>query len=199
MTFASTLFNVIFIFYEYVIMPDRSPDVPLDLARKLVVVFEVSNVTINLCYSALIFQRHDPNTYSDKSSLVELAVASMNLLRMSCFSMIVLANPSVIKKNWDIVNLSLGWKMSHVVLHFMSMGLGFLAVAAKLPQISFLSSVDFVDWTPLQWFTILAIGNQLAGLSTFIRCVPLLPAPPLLPTSHFLSSPPGHAHYTSNH
>jgi hypothetical protein len=176
-TLASTLFNVIFIVFEFYTMPDRSPDVPLDLTRKLVVVGEFSNVLImavQLIASLFAAKYGD----SDCDFRADTAIAAMESLRMSSFSLIMLASPGAAMKLWStwksalILDSSDPWQKwvfcvtIFGIFYTLNVGLGVLAMAAKLSQFSFLSSIDMMDWTSTQRFLFAAMANQLAGLGS---------------------------------
>jgi hypothetical protein len=188
LTLGSTLFNVVFISNTFWIMPDRSPDVPLDLARKLVVSGEFSNIIMMI--AKLITGVVSATKYDDIDAVfgVTSAIAAMNSFRTSAFSLIMMASPGAAFKQWarykavkqtqtqdpsiwftyvEILVLVLTYTLKTV--------LGLTAVAAKLSQFSFLSSADILDWTPTQCFAFLGMVNQLAGLGDDpLRCVPLI-------------------------
>jgi hypothetical protein len=182
-TLASLLFNIVFIVYEFAIITPRSPDVPLDLARKLVIIGKFTNVsmmTVQLIASVVYAVYFD----AVKGILFDVTstIAAMNLFLASAFSLIMLASPEVAMRSWSNMKRSLDsasatktkkffFELGFLLLSALNAGLGLLAVAAKLSQFSFLSSLDFMDWSSDQWFSFLAMGNQLAGLaSNPLRC-----------------------------
>jgi hypothetical protein len=226
-TFGSTLFNVIFIIYEFAIMPDRFPGVPLDLARKLVVAGEFSNVLmmiLQLFICSLIIMHHDSKDLRVKhffvqhryNNGVDTAVDAIKSLQMSSFSLIMFASPDHATKFWtrstglDDNSTFKEATILFIVTYCFNVGFGFLAVAAKLSQFSFLSTLEYKDWTPIQWFSFLAMGNQLAGLGSYtLRCVVLpnmhtkqsvsIPAPLLLPLTPLQRAHHSSLYFKSHH